>query len=76
MAILEVYNLLPHDDFRALTASQCVSLMRLRRVTIRQLALANNLPMVRVRKIRETGRDAGFSSWEFHRMVEIASLAH
>jgi hypothetical protein len=74
MTFLPVYSVLPHQNFRALSPNQCVVLMRRRRVTIRQLALANNLPMTRVRQIRETGRDAGFPSWEFHRMVEIANL--
>jgi len=69
---MEIYKLLPHEDFTQLFPSDVVWLMRSRRVTIRQLALANNITMKRVREIRATGKDAGFPSWEFHRMVEIA----
>ena len=69
---MEIYKLLPHWEFPKLSSSDVVWLMRSRRVTIRQLALANNITMKRVREIRATGKDSGFPSWEFHRMVEIA----
>jgi hypothetical protein len=63
---------LPNDVFPEISGSEVVRLMRAHNVSIRQFASVHGMTLKRIRELRVKGIPAGFRSWEFHRMIQMA----
>ncbi len=69
------FKTMSHNQFGALTGAEVIGMMRRTRVTIRQMAITNQITMRRVRELRTDGVSGGLPAWEIFYMLRDAQLA-